>query len=267
MTGADSHEVRKPDYGIDAPGVVRNLLALGAVGLGLCLVGAIMGRPLVVSIPLGGTRLLLPLARMGGFAGTGFAVMGFWMLWESKIGKIRSRDKLLDHLSWTGAERVLDVGCGRGLLLIGAARRLTTGSATGIDLWQTEDLSGNRPEATRENARLEGVADRVDVRTADMRKLPFADGSFDVIVSSAAIHNLYAAKDRSRAIAEICRVLKPGGRALIDDIRHGAEYAAALAANHCDEIRRLDSPAVSVLLAVVTFRSLRPATLMAKKPG
>jgi arsenite methyltransferase len=267
MTGGDPETAKKPDYGIDAPGVVRNLLVLGAVGLGLSLVGAILGRPIAVSIPLGGVRLVLPLARMGGFAGTGLAAMGLWMLWESKVGKIRNRERLLDHISWTGAERVLDVGCGRGLLLIGAARRLTTGSATGIDLWQAEDLSGNRPEAARENARWEGVAERVDVRTADMRTLPFSEGEFDVAVSSAAIHNLYDAKDRSDAIAEICRVLKPGGQALIDDIRHGAEYAAAFSANRCGEIRRLDSRTVSVLLAVVTFGSLHPATLLAKKSG
>jgi len=40
---------------------------------------------------------------------------------------------------------VLDVGCGRGLLLIGAARRLTTGKAVGVDIWQAEDRVGNLP--------------------------------------------------------------------------------------------------------------------------
>jgi cyclopropane fatty-acyl-phospholipid synthase-like methyltransferase len=72
---------------------------------------------------------------------------------------------------------VLDVGCGRGLLLIGAAKRLTTGKAVGVDIWQTEDLSGNRPEATLENARLERVAERVGVKDGDARRLPFADGT------------------------------------------------------------------------------------------
>ena len=140
--------------------------------------------------------------------------MALWMLWSSKIGKVREREKLLDRIPWTGAERVLDVGCGRGLLLVGAARRLTTGRAVGIDIWQAEDLSGNRPEATLENARLEGVADRVEVQTADMRKIPFPDGSFDVVVSSQAIHNIYDSAGRAQAIGEIARVLAPGGRAL-----------------------------------------------------
>src|SRR5204863_957440 len=122
-----------------------------------------------------------------GFAmGTTFTVTGLWMVYTSKIGKVRARERLLDRLTWTGGERVLDVGCGRGLMLIGAAKRLTAGKATGIDIWQAEDLSGNRPEATLLNAEREGVADRVEVETADMRDLPFPDGSFDVAVSCSA---------------------------------------------------------------------------------
>ena len=113
-------------------------------------------------------------------------------------------------------------------MLVGAAKRLTTGSATGIDIWQAEDLSGNRPEATLENARREGVADRIEIQTADMREIPFPDATFDAVVSCSAIHNLYAAPDRAKAIREIARVLKPGGQAVIDDIRHGREYAAQL---------------------------------------
>lgn len=75
------------------------------------------------------------------------------MVWDCKVGKLRSRDRLLDGLALRGDETVLDVGCGRGLLLIGAAKRLTTGTAVGVDIWQTEDLSGNRPEATLESHR------------------------------------------------------------------------------------------------------------------
>src|SRR5882672_1097387 len=159
--------------------------------------------------------------------------MALWMAWDSRVEKVRRREHLLGFHAWTGRERVLDVGCGRGLMLVGAAKRLTTGTASGIDLWQAEDLSGNRPEATMENAASEGVADRVDVQTADMRKIPFPDATFDVIVSCSAIHNIYDAPGRRQAIAEIVRVLKPGGEAVIDDIRHGREYAESFAANGC----------------------------------
>src|SRR5262249_26783883 len=140
---------------------------------------------------------------MPGFSsGISLLAMAIWMIWSSRVGKIREREILLDRIKWRGDEQALDVGCGRGLMLIGMAKRLTTGKATGIDIWQTEALSGNDPKATLENARREGVSERVDVRTADMRELPFADETFDVIVSSWAVHNLYEAKDRDRAVGE-----------------------------------------------------------------
>ena len=216
-------------------------------------------------IPIPNLRIVFPLTGMGLGCGIGFTLMGFWMLYDSKVGKVRSRDQLLQRINWTGAERVLDVGCGRGLMLIGAAKRLTTGTAMGIDLWQAEDLSGNRPEATLENARREGVAERVEVQTADMRQMPFDDATFDVIVSRAAIHNLYEARDRVQAISEIARVLKPGGHALIEDIRHSQEYAAVFAKNGCTDVRRIGSVVVSVLLMLITFGSLRPMTLLVRK--
>ena len=74
------------------------------------------------------------------------------MYFGSKYGKIAEREKLLKYIAWTGRERVLDVGCGRGLILVGAAKHLTTGHAVGIDIWQAEDLSGNRAEVPLGNA-------------------------------------------------------------------------------------------------------------------
>src|SRR5262249_19076610 len=148
-----------------------------------------------------------------------------YMYFASRTGKLAERDRLLDAIEWTGHEYVLDVGCGRGLLLIGAAKKLQDGRAVGIDVWNVEDLSGNRADVVLRNAELEGVRDRVNVQTADMRRLPFAAGIFDVIVSRAAIHNLYSGADRAVAIREIARVLKPGGQSVIADIRHHREYA------------------------------------------
>jgi ubiquinone/menaquinone biosynthesis C-methylase UbiE len=250
---------KRPDYGLDAPGVVRNLFLAGAAGLALwasVAVGLWSGRV--------GPFLVAP---MGLAAGLSLTLTGVWMVWHSKVGKFRSRERLLDRLAWRGDETALDVGCGRGLLLTAAARRVPRGKAVGIDIWQAEDLTGNRPEATLENARLEGVADRVEVRTADMREMPFPDGTFDVVLSNVAIHNLYQPTERERAIAEIARVLKPGGQALINDIRHGDEYAAAFAKHGCSDTHRLSSRWLTLATALFTFGSLRPATLLARKPS
>src|ERR1700675_2263543 len=109
----------KPDYGIDAPGVVRNLFAVRVLGLALHL----SARFGLWSGVIGRVRI----SSIGLWPGAMCAAMALWMLYDSKIGKLREREKLLDLIAWQGRESVLDVGCGRGLMLVGAARRLTTG--------------------------------------------------------------------------------------------------------------------------------------------
>src|ERR1051325_1798702 len=250
----------RANYGIDAPAVIRNLL-LVAVG-GLLIWGTARAR--LWSGIVGNQHVRINIAHTVLWPAVACGLMAAWMIWHSAVGKVRERETLLGQLQWTGSEQVLDVGCGRGLFLIGAAKALTTRTATGVDMWRAENLCGNRPDATLENARLEGVAERVKVETADMRKLPFPDASFDTVVSSVAIHNLYAAEDRAKAIAEIARVLRPQGQGLIDDIRHGAEYTRLLTAAGCT-VRRTDARAASLLLTIVTFGALQPVTLVARK--
>ena len=247
----------RADYGIDAPYVIRNLAIASVAGFSVWISTAVLH---LWSGRIG--PLLVP--NMGFGIGIWTGISAIWMWYSSRYGKVREREHLLDAIAWRGDEQVLDVGCGRGLMLIGAAKRVTTGKATGIDIWQTEDLSGNKAEATVENARREGAAERVVVKTADMRKIPLPDASIDVVVSRAAIHNLYDAADRAATIKEIARVMKPGARALIDDIRHHGEYTRTFVENGCD-VRRLDSKAVSGFWTLITFGSLSPAQLMVTK--
>jgi len=202
----------------------------------------------------------------GLWAGLGCGLMACWMIYDSKIGKLRERERLLDLVPWRGSETVLDVGCGRGLLLIAAARRLQTGKATGLDLWQAEDLTGNKPESTLENAQCEGVLNRVEVTTGDMRKMPFPDSCFDVVVSNVAIHNVYDRAGRERTMSEIARVLRPGGRVVIHDIRHVSEYASNLARHGLIEVSCVGSKLVRTFLLLITFGSLRPDIVTARKP-
>lgn len=179
------------------------------------------------------------------------------MVWGSKFGKLRLRDKLIESLALRGDERVLDVGCGHGLMLLGAAKKLTTGRAVGIDLWQKQDQAGNSREATLENARREGVAERVELHDGDARQMPFAKVSFDIILSSWALHNIYDPAGRRRALEEIVRVLKPGGRVLITDIRHGREYS--------DVFRSLGLTDVNV--SAPTFIFVIPSRSISAKKG
>jgi len=109
---------------------------------------------------------------------------------------------------------------------------------TGVDIWSKKDQSGNAREVTLRNASLEGVGDRVQIETGDMRELPYPDAAFDLVVSSLAIHNIRSNADRKRAIVEGFRVLKPGGRMVIADIRATALYEEALRALGASNVER-----------------------------
>ena len=121
------------------------------------------------------------------------AGVSFWRF--SRRGKFEVWARLLTGLGLRGDERVLDLGCGRGAVLLIAAKLVPRGSAVGVDIWRA-DQTGNSMQATLANAAAEGVADRVELHTRDMTDLQFPDDSFDLVVSNLAIHNL---PDRRRA--------------------------------------------------------------------
>jgi arsenite methyltransferase len=248
---------RAPNYGIDAPLAVRNLFIVAALGV-ISLITRLLGA-------WSREDLIAVIARPLIGAGLGCGAMGLWMLYDSKIGKAREREQYLDKIAWRGDERVLDVGCGLGLFLIGAAKRLSTGRAVGIDKWQQEDLSGNNAAGALNNAMIEGVADKVEVHTGDARKLPFDDASFNVILSSMALHNIYNAGERQTAVREIARVLTSGGRVLIVDMRHIRQYAATLRDAGLDA--RCVQGIVSYLLTVITFGSIQFGYVIGGKAG
>ena len=215
--------MKKEDYGIDAPTVVRTLAVIGLV----LLVGGAGAR---LAIPDDGADANPILGVFQKSLPTGIVclIMAFWMIASSKWLKHKVARALLDARQWHGDEKVLDVGCGRGLVAVHAAKRVPNGHVTGIDIWQERDLSGNNPEAIRANAEAAGVADRLTVDTGDARSLPYPDGSFDVVTSMTAIHNISEAAGRTAAIREAWRVTKPGGQILMFDIRHARKYAAQL---------------------------------------
>ncbi len=224
-------DISRADYGLDAPGIVRGFLLGGGaamlVGAGLLLWGASLSNRL-----LGGLGIYVL------FMGACFLGTSGLMLRSSRVGKLRARDRLLDNLHLVGNEQVLDLGCGRGLLLIGAAKRLPQGRAVGIDLWSQKDQASNSKAATLANAAKEGVAERVEVHDGDMRSLPFPDASFDVVVSSMAIHNIPDRNGRRKAINEIARVLKPGGQIALLDFTKTDEYVEDLQAAGISNVQR-----------------------------
>jgi SAM-dependent methyltransferase len=237
--------VERPPYGLDAPGVVRNF-ALGATAC------AVAAAALVVAgaAPFIASALALCAVM---FAATVAA-----MLHSSRRGKLIERDRLLDGLALAGDEALLDVGCGSGLLLVGAAKRLPDGRAVGVDVSSHADGSGNGREAVVRNARAEGVMDRIEVVDGDMRDLPFPDATFDAVVASIAIHRLPGRDERERACTEIARVLRPGGRVAVLDFAGTHDYALAFE----------DAGLVDVTRSGMRLRMYPPVRVVrARRPG
>jgi arsenite methyltransferase len=241
-------EEGRPEYGLDAPTIVAGSFALAAVS---AVFGALLG-----AIRIGGRRIPL-LGLVTWLLAFGGAALGTSLVAYGKKGKLNHRDRVLDLIAWSGTERVLDVGTGRGLLMIGAAKRLTSGRAFGVDTWRSEDLTHNNRENTMRNAYLEGVSDKVDVRFEDARKLGFQRNSFDVVFSTLTLHNIEPKTDRDAACREIARVLRPGGTAIVSDYANINEYASIFRAAGLD-VR-------AVPAGWDTFTYLR--TIVATKPS
>jgi SAM-dependent methyltransferase len=109
--------------------------------------------------------------------------------------------------------RILDVGCGDAALVVALARR--GARVTGID------VDPNVLVAGRERAAADGVTP--DLRQGDIRALPFADDSFDIVL---AVTVLCFLDDAAQAVREMARVLRPGGHLVIGELGRWNLWAA-----------------------------------------
>lgn len=130
---------------------------------------------------------------------------GAWRAWQRAFRR---------HAGVRPGESVLDVGCGTAdLCLILAELVGPSGRVTGVDISE-EMISVGRRKVER--ARL---ADRVELRHGNALDLPFPDGSFDAVTSGFVLRNV---ADLPRALSEMARILRPGGRAVILELSHPA---------------------------------------------
>lgn len=120
----------------------------------------------------------------------------------------RLRKRTVDQALIKPGDSVLDVGCGTGEVTLLAKTRAKHGSVYGIDP-APEMIAVARKKAASKNL-------DIDFRVGVIEALPFPDSSMDVVTSSLMMHHL-PENVKVRGLAEIYRVLKPGGRLLIAD--------------------------------------------------
>lgn len=153
-------------------------------------------------------------------------------LYASLRGKFQVWDGILDGLPDRAfAGPALDVGCGRGMVLLKTAQRkkkllasagggapAEIAPAYGIDIFSTADQTGNSPLATYRNAAALSVVPHTVLHTASFTaRLPFADAAFTLVTSNLALHN--APRDgRLAAVKEMARVCAPGGTVVVIDL-------------------------------------------------
>lgn len=153
-------------------------------------------------------------------------------LYATLKGKFKVWDDVLSALpdSTFADHPAIDVGCGRGMVLLKLAQRKkriaeaagkgpdSIPLAYGIDIFSTSDQTGNAPEATYKNALAMDVVPYTVLHTASFTEtFPFKDNTFSLLTSSLAIHNANR-EGRLDAVREMARLCTPGGTVIIIDL-------------------------------------------------
>jgi arsenite methyltransferase len=211
----------KVGYGIDDP---RIIIELGVAGILAVVVGIVVPSYTATSNP----RLAATALLVGPGVGFLILVVVTALYWSSRLGKPREMTKIVNAIPWGGGEVVLDLGCGRGLATVLAAKRLRDGYVLGVDMWSKARIWGNSPHSIFANARREDVESRVEAVKGFATQLPLASGSVDTVLSGVAIHSMAPRRHREALFREIARVLKQGGRIGILDAGNGPEYKSLL---------------------------------------
>jgi SAM-dependent methyltransferase len=196
-----------PNYQLQVPAEIQHILL---AGLSIGVIGLI----LAIVLPIDQRLIATVLIAIGLVAAIPSAML---VLVTSGRVRLAARHRMMQAIPWRGDEMVLDVGCGNGFLLLDAAKHLTTGKAIGIDVWQ-EGAGHQTADEARRNAPLEGVADKIDIQNVDATRMPYERASFDVIMSSLALHHMGSDANREQAVREMLRVLKPGGMIVLYDM-------------------------------------------------
>jgi arsenite methyltransferase len=221
-----------PDYDLHMPGFLTYPLPVSIISI---MVGCLLYFLLQKHSLMAGFLVGICILSGGLYVGLSVLIKRFTNLER----RLKARDRLLCEILWQGNEIVLDVGCGNGILILEAAKRLKSGKGIGIEIW-TDSSGDSRQEAFQENAKIEGVADRVSLQNEDVRQLPYDNESFDIILCGLTMHHISHGSDTNKAMSEMTRVLKPGGRIAIYDVPIAVYSSAKLMRKNGLEVEKKD---------------------------
>lgn len=153
----------------------------------------------------------------GLFFGVALYLVYVYLLFSDNGGHLQAkvRQVLLDRVSWDGRGKALDIGTGNGALAIRLAQLYPLSCTEGVDVWGHQwEYAQSRCE---QNALLEHVETRVHFQNGSAAHLPYADETFDVVVSHFVFHEVDVA-DKRQVLREAFRVLRPDGSFAFQDM-------------------------------------------------
>ncbi len=198
----------KPKYGWYVKNLILAFNIIGSFGLIVLIIGLKLLGMLGVILSIIGIALMLLFL----WPGIGLATMNII------LSKENSEVRGMDILSKIQSPRVLDIGCGTGRTAIEVAKSLPKGGhLNGIDIYNSNAISGNSLATVNRNAELEGVSDKSTFQYGSATEIPFEDNKFHIVSLSSVLHEVHDYESKERAMKEIRRVLKPKGFLLIGE--------------------------------------------------
>lgn len=139
-------------------------------------------------------------------------------LFAAEGGDIQNKilDELINRITWNGTGEALDIGCGSGALSIRIAKKYPQSRVIGIDYWGSG--WSYCKETCEENARVEGVENRLSFHQASASALPFKNDTFNLVVSNLTFHEVKDSTSKLDVVQEALRVLKTGGEFVFQDL-------------------------------------------------
>ncbi|MGQ9721814.1 MAG: class I SAM-dependent methyltransferase [Candidatus Jordarchaeum sp.] len=150
----------------------------------------------------------IPVAFVGLYIGASYIPMHYLLLRPRYFSNMWKQ--IAENESVKGDEYLLDAGCGTGSVAINWAKILDKGKVVGIDIYG--GMSGNSPDQAYRNAELEGVINRIEFKNGNILEIPYPDNTFDIVTAGSVLHELRDEEEKIKALKEIKRVLKSGGK-------------------------------------------------------